>query len=80
MISANVHWIVATLIVSLLISIDKKHIDEEVKNSKGLPRACLLLNSRKQIIQSTFIPALDYGDIVYNATATVLIKQIGISL
>ena len=36
-------------------------------------RSCLSLSSRKQMIQSTFIPVIDYGVIVYlNAAATVL--------
>jgi hypothetical protein len=36
-------------------------------------RPCLLLNSRKQIIQSTFIPVIEYGEIIcMNAAATVL--------
>ena len=31
------------------------------------------MNSRKQIVQSTFLPVLDYGDTIYqNAAATTL--------
>ena len=57
----------------------KKYIDKLVKKLRmkmGLfyrNKSCLSLNRRKQIIQSTFLSVLDYGDTIYmNATATSL--------
>ena len=49
----------------------KKHVHELVKKLIFKVvffyrnRLCLSLSSRKQIIQSTFLSVLDYGDIIY---------------
>jgi hypothetical protein len=56
----------------------KKHIDELIKKLRikvGFfyrNRSCFSLNSRKQIIQSTFLLVLHYGDIIYYMNAAAI--------
>lgn len=38
---------------------------------------CFLLNSRKQIIQSTFLPVLDYDTIIYMNAVPISLKPVG---
>ena len=62
----------------------KKHVDEIKKLIIKLGfvyrnRACLSLHCRKQIIQSTFIPVIDYGDIIYINAATSVLKPLDTS-
>lgn len=39
-------------------------------------RSCLSLNSRKQIIQSTFLQLLDYSDTIYMTAGATTLKPL----
>ena len=60
----------------------KKHSDELVKKIRlkvGFffrNRSCLSLNSRKQVVQSTLLPVLDYGDTIYQIAAATTLKPL----